>query len=195
MPDSAEPRLAQLTQETMSARQKEIAARIQNFTIHGIGGPFNVMLRSPEAAAAMMDLGHYLRFETGIDDRLVELGILIHARAWTDQYEWARHIDRARDAGVSDAIIDALRQGKRPSGMTEDETIVFDYCVESEVNHRVSDETYARTLAMFGEKGVVDFAILLGNYHIVSLLLALNKIGLPKDGDALPKMAAPFANA
>jgi 4-carboxymuconolactone decarboxylase len=193
MPDNAEPRLAQLTEETMSARQKEVAARITNFTVHGIGGPFNVMLRSPEAAAAMMDLGHYLRFDTGIDDRLVEIAILIHARAWTDQYEWARHIDRARDAGVSEAIIDDLRQGKRPSAMADDEAVVFDYCVESEVNHRVGDDTYGRALAMFGEKGVVDFAILIGNYHIVSLLLALNNIGLPDGGDALPEMAAPFA--
>jgi hypothetical protein len=46
---------------------------------------------------------------------------------------------------------------------------------------------------MFGEKGVVDLAILLGNYHIVSLLLGLNKVGLPEDGDALPEMARPFA--
>lgn len=195
MPANAEPRLAQLTQETMSERQNEIAARITNFTIHGIGGPFNVMLRSPEAASAMMDLGHYLRFDTGIDDRLVEIGILIHARAWTDQYEWARHIDRARDAGVSEAIIDAVRRGERPSNMADDETVVFDYCIESELNHRVSDETYARALAMFGEKGVVDFAILLGNYHIVSLLLALNNVGLPEGGDALPEMAAPFSDA
>jgi 4-carboxymuconolactone decarboxylase len=151
------------------------------------------MLRSPEAADAMMDLGHYLRFDTGIDDRLIEIGILVHARVWTDQYEWARHIDRARDAGVSGTIVDAIRAGKRPAAMQDDEAVVFDYCVESEVDHKVSDTTYARALDMFGEKGVVDLAILLGNYHIVSLLLGLNKVGLPEDGDALPEMARPFA--
>jgi 4-carboxymuconolactone decarboxylase len=39
------------------------------------------------------------------------------------------------------------------------------------VNHSVSDATYARALAKFGERGIVDMIGLTGWYTMVSMVL------------------------
>jgi 4-carboxymuconolactone decarboxylase len=73
----------------MTPAQKTMADR----AIAGRGaiGDFNIVLRSPELADA-------LRFGTGANSTLSvkqrELAILISARFWTTQFEWAVHSPR-----------------------------------------------------------------------------------------------------
>ena len=43
----------------------------------GIGGPYNSMLRSPVLAQRLLDLFHYLRWETSVPLKLNEFAILI----------------------------------------------------------------------------------------------------------------------
>jgi 4-carboxymuconolactone decarboxylase len=53
--------------------------------------------------------------------------------------------------------------------MAEDEEIAYAFCTELLQNKRVSDATYARAVAMFGEEGVVQTAVTVGLYSYLSL--------------------------
>ena len=137
------PRFPQLTMEQLNAEQRPLAEKIMTFSSVGIGGPYNIMLRSPVFLQRMLDLLDYLRWNTSLPLYLNEFAILIVGRRWRSQVEWYAHVPIARKAGLSEKIIASLKQKKRPEGMKDDEAIVYDFCTELAANHAVSDDTFA----------------------------------------------------
>jgi 4-carboxymuconolactone decarboxylase len=72
--------------------------------------------------------------------------IIITAREWTQNYEWNSHQPAALKAGLRPEIADAIADGRRPTGMAEDEEIAYDMATEILRLKRVSDATYAARL-------------------------------------------------
>ena len=72
------------------------------------GGPWPVMLNSPELALRRIQLADYLRKESTFPKKIQELAILIAVRAMDCQYAWLAHAATARREGVSDALVDAI---------------------------------------------------------------------------------------
>ena len=101
-------------------------------------------------------MGDYLRYKSALPPRLSEFVILLTAREWTQQYEWNAHYPIAVKAGIKREILDAIAEGRRPSGMSDEETILYEFCRELHHDKFVSDATYSRALKAFGEQGVVD---------------------------------------
>ncbi len=89
-------------------------------------------------------MGDYLRYKSALPPRLSEFVILMTAREWTQQYEWNAHYQIALKAGVSAEVANAIGEGRRPAAMSEEETILYDFCQELHHNKNVSDATYAR---------------------------------------------------
>jgi 4-carboxymuconolactone decarboxylase len=150
------------------------------------GSPFNPWLRSPEAADLLQQLGSYLRFKSSLPPRLNEFAILITARDWTSQYEWHAHHRLALAGGLNPAVAADLAEGKRPAGMQEDESIVYDFCTEMHRERKVSDATYKRALDKFGERGIIDLIAVSGYYVLVSMTLNVDRTPVP--GDAKPPL-------
>lgn len=175
----------------MTDRQKEMVSQFKGFSLNGMRGPFNMMLRSPEAAERFQHLGKYLRFETGIDERLVELAVLIHARLWNDQYEWYLHAPRAIKAGLTEDKVEVLRQGDIPENLAEDEAVLFAYVFELEKDRHVSDATLEKAREVFGDKIVTDLVFMMGQYATISMLLSVLEEGA--DLNLLPDCDRPFA--
>lgn len=150
-----------------------------------IGGPFNVMLRSPGIGMSIQRLGEDIRFRSSLPPRLNEMAILITARHYTSQYEWFAHHKLAMEHGLDRAISQAIAEGRRPEGMGPEEALVYDFSTELHAQHGVSDATYQAAMARFGERGVVDLIAVNGFYCLVSFLLNVDKTPLPQ-GEALP---------
>ena len=185
------PRFPQLTLDQLSAAQKPVGDQIMKVSSVGIGGPYNSMLRSPKLAQLLFDLFHYLRWETSIPLKLNELAILVIARQWRSQIEWFAHAPIAAKEGISANIIAELKANKRPSGMAEDEALVYDFVTELTGTHKVSDPTYARAKKLFNDQQIVDLTAVAGNYVMVAMLLAMSEQTVPpgkeapfKDGEA-----------
>jgi 4-carboxymuconolactone decarboxylase len=172
-------RLAPLAPEKLSPEQKKVYDDILAGPRGGIGGPFAAWLRSPQLADRAQKLGEFCRFNTSLPKRLSELAILMTARHWTAQFEWYAHARMAREAGLGDAIIDAIRQHLRPAQMAEDEAAIYDFCNEAYALHYVTDATYARAIAQFGEATVVELVGVIGYYCLVSLTLNIFRMPLP----------------
>lgn len=145
----------------------------------GTGGPFNVMLRSPEMGDIAQQLGAYLRFHSSMPRKLNEFAIILTGRYMTSQYEFFAHRPLAIQAGLSEAIANSVAEGKRPSKMDSDEEAVYNFVEELLTTKQVSDATYQAAVTKFGEQGVVDMIALTGYYQIVSSMLNVDRYPLP----------------
>ena len=173
-------RFKPLTMDEMTPEQKAMADAILSGPRGTLNGPFNVMLRSPDLGDRLQKVGEYVRFKTSIPPRLNELAILVTARAWTAQYEWYAHYQYAMKAGVPPAVADDIAAGKRPTKMQGDEEVVYNFTRELIDTKQVSDATFNAVKEKFGERGVVDLVGLIGYYHIVSMLLNVDRYPLPE---------------
>lgn len=150
-----------------------------------LGGPFNVWLRSPGIGNLVQQLGEEIRFRSSLSGKLNELAILVTARNWTSQYEWVAHHKLALEGGLDPKIAEAVARGRRPEGMDADETLVYEFSQELQASQGVSDELYARAVARFGERGVVDLISVNGFYVLVSMCLNVDRTPVPP-GTPLP---------
>ena len=136
-----------------------------------VRGPFLALLRSPDVMTPAEILGEYLQFKTVLPPKLREFVILITARQWTQDTEWNSHVAIAQKDGLGPEITKQLAAGERPTGMADDEAAVYDFCDELHRNHSVSDATYGKALAKFGEQGVVDIISVNGYYTWFAMIM------------------------
>ncbi|HJQ63365.1 MAG TPA: carboxymuconolactone decarboxylase family protein [Burkholderiales bacterium] len=153
-----------------------------------LGGPFNVLLRSPEVGNIIQSLGAAIRFRSSIPSKLNELAIIITARHWSSHYEWQAHHRLALEAGLDPAVGEDIAHGRRPPKMAEDEAIVYDFSTELHKTHGVSDATYKRALDRFGERGIMDLIAVNGYYGLVSMVLNVDRTPLPEGAKPLPPL-------
>lgn len=153
-----------------------------------IGSPFNVYLRSPELAEQLRRVAEYIRFRTSLPARLNEFAILITARQWGSQYEWFAHHRLALKAGLNPSVAEDLAQGRRPAGMQEDETIIYDFSHQLHNQHGVSDATFKAAVDKFGEQGVTDLIAVNGYYVLVSMILNVDRAPVPGGAKPLPAL-------
>ena len=174
---------ADLSAEQAQALADFVAARGQ------VTGPWIALLRSPELMKRTRGLSDYLRFESVLPGYLREFVILMTARQWGQSYEWNAHYPLALDEGFSAKMAQAIAEGRRPEAMVEEEEILYDFCMELQRNHSVSDATYERAVERFGDQGVIEVVSLVGYYTMISMILNTAQTPLPPD--AKPALA-PF---
>ena len=186
---SAQNRMPPIPDEEMTEAQKEAVEEFRAARGEP-GGPWAVILRSPELLNRLRGVSDYLRFNSTLPPRLSEFVILITAREWTQNYEWAAHHRLALEGGLSSDIAAAVADGRRPDGMADDEEALYDFCTALHRDGRVSDTTYARALNEFGEQGIVEMVGLSGYYTLIAMVL--NTARTPLRPDATPGLE-PFA--
>ncbi len=186
----AQNRLPPIAPEKMTAAQKKTVAEYKQIRKTDLtGGPFAVLLRDPDYVIPALQIRLHNLNNSALSRKLTEMAILIAARNWTNNYEWNAHSTLAAQEKLSPAIVSAIAQGRRPEHMAEDEEILYDFCTELLHNQSVSDPTYARALAKFGEPGVVEAASLEGYYTFLSMVMNTARTSLP--AGAKPALA-PF---
>ncbi len=182
---SRPPRFAQLTEADISEQQRPMVQYILSISRVGIGGPYNLLLRSPAGGQKMLDLLDYLRFHSSVPARLNEFAILTQGRRWRSQTEWFSHVPIALKAGVSSQTVEELRLNKRPATMQPDEAAVYDFVMELYARHTVSDATYDRLHGFLNDQQIVDLTLTSGTYDSLAALMAMAEQGIPP-GKELP---------
>jgi 4-carboxymuconolactone decarboxylase len=164
-------RMPPLPADRMTDAQRKAAAEMIAGPRKGVKGPFIPLLRSPELMDRLQKVGEYLRFQSSLEQRISELIMLVVSREWTQHFEWFVHVPLGRKAGISEDTIAALAEGRRPSGMSEDEELAYDFCVELLRNKGVSETTYRRAVMRFGENGVIDMIGVAGYFTTMSMVM------------------------
>src|SRR5229473_7366221 len=140
-------RMPEIPADKLTPEQKKASDEFAAERKTPVFGPFVPLLRSPEVMLRARAMGDYLRYKSVLPPQLNEFAILITARNWGQEYEWAVHQPIAVKAGLKAEITQALGEGRRPQGMSVDEEIIYEFSTELHHNQCVSDLTYARTLA------------------------------------------------
>jgi len=177
-------RLRPIPPDQMTEAQRRAAQAVIAGPRGALYGPFVPLLRSPELLENAQRMGEYLRYRSAIGIRLSELAILVTARQWNQQVEWAIHAPIAAQVGIPPAVINAIAERRRPESMLVDESVVHDFCMELHQNKRVSDRVYADALALFGEQGVVDLMGLTGYYTFLAMVMNAAQTAVPASSAA-----------
>ena len=167
--------------DQMTAKQKEFAKTLTDSPRSGNGGggnlnnpPFKVYVRSPEFGIEAIKISDYLRFGTELGPRLSELVIIIAARNWDNDYIWTAHYGAAVKGGLDPSVGADIAAGKRPTKMKDDETIVYNLLTEIYRDRKVSDATFDKAKAKFGEKGIMDMVGLASYYGNTAMALIVS---------------------
>jgi 4-carboxymuconolactone decarboxylase len=182
-------RFAKPSMDQLDPEQQAVAAEVLKQSSAGLGGPYGMLITSPELLKRYLLMTDYLRQKTSLPHRLNEMAILLEARLWDAQYEWWAHEPLARKAGLSNAIIEDLRAGRKPETMQPDEAMVYEVVTELLNQRRMSDDLFARATKTLGRQQVVDLVAVSGFYVMVSAVTIAGKVGVPNGGaDPMPPL-------
>jgi 4-carboxymuconolactone decarboxylase len=150
-------------------------------SLRGLRGPGGIHLHSPGLARHTRPLNHYLRQEAGLGGRLRELAILATARELDSQFEWAAHEAEALREGIAAETVETIRHRRGTGGLDEADAVVIELGREIFAARKVSSATFARALALFGRRKLIDLVALMGNYAATAAMLTAFDMQLDPD--------------
>jgi 4-carboxymuconolactone decarboxylase len=165
-------RIADVKREDLSPRQQQLHDDfLKSRPRNTLTGPFSVLIHTPDIAEPADRLVNYYRSNPKLGRRLIELIILMLCRSATAQYAWSVHEPHALKEGITQDVIDAIRNKKRPDFKRDDERLIYDFVTELLANKTVSAATFERTKAAFGLEGVIEAVTCSGLYGMIGLVL------------------------
>ena len=128
--------------------------------------------------------------EANVARPLLDLAILVTARAYDVQYAWTLTEPVAVENGVAPEVIDVVRGGGPVEGLSDREAALIAFGRELFGPHTVSPETYANAVeAVGGTTNLVDLVDLMAQHVSDATLLIAFDQHLP--ADRLPLLAMP----
>ena len=142
---------------------------------HPISGPFIVLMNSsPDLASRFAHLGHYFHARGQADEAILPMRVrtfmaAIGSRALNAAYEWSAWITWAIDSGVPQETVDAIRERRPLTALTDEDALVLDFCSPLvSGNHRISDAVFDRARAHFGVQQLVELVGTLGYFAMIA---------------------------
>jgi 4-carboxymuconolactone decarboxylase len=142
-------------------------------------GPGSVMIHVPQAHHWATGLNNYLRTQSSLSEKTLELAMLVTAREMDCQHIWNAHAAAARTSGVPDALVDGLRDKQELGALSSDEEAVVNLGREFFRTHKVSRGAFQAALEQFGQQGVVELVLTMGNYTLLSFAINTFDTDLP----------------
>jgi AhpD family alkylhydroperoxidase len=104
----------------------------------------------------------FVRNESSLPQKVRELAMLTTARAKDCPYIWNAHVRLGRQAGLNDALINALRDRESLPPMSVKEVVVIKLGIEFFQTNRVNQGAFDAALEQFGPQGLVELTTLMG---------------------------------
>ncbi len=123
---------------------------------------------SPGVAKGLGDAHRYLKYDAGIDDRLMNIAVLTTTRELDAQFEWTQWELHARDPKdpryLEPHVLDVIKACKPVTDLSEQDAAVITLGRELFGPRKVSQETFAKVLKLFGPRKTVDIEELMALY-------------------------------
>ncbi len=153
----------------------------------GVGaGPMSVLKYSPEMSRRAIPLFNYVRNESSLPQHVRELAMLVTARSMDCPYIWYAHAALGRQAGLSDQLVDALRDNRDLPELSVEEKAVLDYGRDLFQTRKVSEEKFKAVLDLFGAQGMVELTTLMGYYTMLAFNANAVELDVHSDGAESP---------
>jgi len=169
-------RLPAKNRDQLSPENQVIWDRVMSGRTSG-GGPYGIMLHSPALAEKLSAVESYFRHEGKLDTQDKELLILVTARELGARFPWYRHEIRAREAGMRNDTIEALRAGNSLELLSPRERLLAQMALGLLRQRQLSEDLFSRGLAELGPERLVELVGLVSHYNLISSVA--NVFGLP----------------
>jgi len=177
----AESRIPLLTEEAAAKAADEIGVLPQMAALN----IFRALLHRPNLAKAVQDLLVSLLFRGTLDERLRELVIMRLGWETGSVYEWTQHWKVARELGLPEADLLAVRDWRRSDRFDATDRAVLAATDETLADGVISPETWAELQQRIDDPGVlIELVAAIGNWRMISSVLKSLEIPL-EDGVAL----------
>jgi 4-carboxymuconolactone decarboxylase len=153
-------------------------------------GPVGMTFNSPELAEPIQQLNTALRVNGALDTRMAEIVITATGREMNSQYQWTVHGAAAAQAGAGQPVLEAIRVDGELSGLDDRDAVAIAFTRELFREGTVRPETFAAAVDLFGTKGTVEIAALIGDYLMITTVY--NALGMrlrPEQTPSLPHRA------
>lgn len=178
-------RLPVASRDDLDATGRAIYDRIVGTGAPPTTGPRAVVLYSPVAAEAFEELNGFLRYHGELSPRHTEVAILTAVWEIEQQYEWSAHEPAALRFGAPQEVVDTIKYDREPVGLSPEETLIIRFGRQLMREHRVDSEVFAEAVRLFGRKGTVELATVMGDYVMAGMVLTAVDQHLPPDRPAL----------
>jgi 4-carboxymuconolactone decarboxylase len=179
------PRLRPLTRRDLTPEQAGVWSVVVNGR-RGTGqppdslaGPFDAWLRRPAAGHPAAVLGEKLRFESSLPRDVLELAVVTVGARWQAQFEFWAHSRMASRQGISQAALEALREGRQPILSSPVHQATHGFVADLVADGHVADDVYQSAVDAIGEEQVVELVMLVGYYSLVCFTLNAFCVPLP----------------
>ena len=144
-----------------------------------ISNGYAPMLHCPEFVGRAAHLGTYIRFESSLPAKTLELLAFTTVSELDDLYEKAIHAQAAAKLGVSQSTIDAVNNKTDLIGATDEETLPVRCARELTRTHKLSDASFEAAHKMLGDKGVVELVGTIGYYAMIAYAHNAMQVRMP----------------
>jgi 4-carboxymuconolactone decarboxylase len=184
----ARDRMPMPPSDELTAEQRAAAEEMRAGPRGEVVGPFVPLIRSPELMRRLQRVGEHLRFgDVAIEARVREFAVLMIARHWSQEFEWAHHLPLAIEAGVPPEVCTDLAAARRPADLPDDLACTHGVLEELLSHHTVSRETYDRAVEQLGEAGLVELVATSGYYTTLAMIMNTVLTSPPGD-EVLPSL-------
>lgn len=154
--------------------------------LHGVRGPFQVLLHSPGLAEKVMEAGAQVRLGSTLTPVERELCIIAVAREKDARYEWAAHVRAGRNAGLGEAAVEAVRHRADVSGLAPDERDIVLFVRQLLRSNKVEQDLFDALESRKGARWLVELAATVGQYQYISAINTTFAVEPAADADQLP---------
>ena len=166
-----------LARRALDARSQDIFDRIvgpdRDTTPRG---PVGMTFLSVELVGPVQNINTALRTEGVLGTRLAEIVIAATGREMNSQYQWTVHGAAAAAAGAGQDVLEAIRSDGPVAALDQRDALAIEFIRQIFREERVSPETFARAVQLFGVRGTVEIAALIGDYLMVTTMY--NALGM-----------------
>lgn len=145
------------------------------------------LARHPGLSHKFMDLGHYLLRSSILPHRERELVTLYVAWTTKSDYEWASHVTFGLQVGLTEADIEAVKQGSESpywSGLDRDLLRAVDQLRDT---YNLDDELWESLSREYSQQQMMELVFTIGNYILFSSVLNSLRVPLEQGNDEVLK--------
>ena len=134
----------------------------------GMPATFQALFANPEVGSGLAGL-HEVLGRTGLEPWVTLTVALTVAHERESQALWDSTVPLAREAGVSDAVIDGITAGTGPRGLLPKEGIWVHFAQEV-LRDKMRDSTWQATTHLVGDEGAVALSFTACYYDMMARL-------------------------
>ena len=163
------PKIPLPSDDELEPAHRELLANLPPLNV------FRMVAGAPRALRPFMALGSAV-LSTALDARRREIAVLRVAHATHAPYEWAQHEQLARNAGVTEAEIEAIGSEGPVTSLDEECNLICRVADEISRDVRLSDEALEQVIDRYGPREAAELILLVSYYNMVSRFLESTRV-------------------